>query len=85
MKVKKRVIEEQWLEFRKRVLDPIRPEEIQLTETRRAFYAGANGLYAAIMNILEPGTEATDKDLEVMAGIHQEFIDFAEEMKKGKA
>jgi hypothetical protein len=83
--VKKRVIEEQWLEFRRRVLDPIHPEEVQITETRRAFYAGASGLYVAIMNILEPGTEATEKDLEVMAGIHQEFIDFSEEIKKGKA
>jgi hypothetical protein len=46
-------------------------------------YDRANGLYVSILTLLEPGTEATDADLSMLDDIYQEFMDFADEMKRG--
>lgn len=84
--MKKKLVEAAWSDYRQRALDPIHGIGVtQLRETRRAFYAGASGLFAAIMNILEPGTEATEADLAVMDDIYAEFTAFSEAIKQGKA
>jgi hypothetical protein len=84
--VRKKLVEEAWIDYRTKVLDQAGIlGAVQLQETRRAFYAGANGLFAAILNILEPGEEATDKDLAVMDDIQAEFVAFSERIKVGTA
>ncbi len=85
----KKLVEEAWNDYRNKVLAPSGVTErlypAQFQETRRAFYAGANGLMAAILNILEPGKEATDADLAVMDSIQAGFVEFSEAIKKGRA
>lgn len=40
-------------------------------------------LFSAILNILDPGTEATDWDLVTMDSIHAELLRFNDEVKAG--
>jgi hypothetical protein len=53
---------------------------VQQSEMRKAFYAGAQHLYASIMATLDQGEEATTDDLKRMDLIHAELGKFAEEM-----
>ena len=55
---------------------------IQLEEMRKAFFAGAQHLFAGIMSILEPGAEATAKDLHRMTVIAQELRHFGDDLKR---
>jgi len=55
--------------------------DVQRTEMRKAYFFGAQHLWASIMGILEPGTEPTDLDLERMSKINAELEKFVEEMK----
>lgn len=57
----------------------------QVIETRRAFYAGAQGLFHAILAGLDSGTEPTDADLARMDEIHAELTEFCELVKNGVA
>ena len=57
------VISQAWTDYAVQVLPPTCPA-VQRQETRRAFYAGAVALFSSIMGILEPGAEATEKDLD---------------------
>lgn len=57
----------------------------QIIETRRAFYAGAGGLFEYVCNMMEPGTEATDNDLKKMDEIHAEIHEFVDLVKNGVA
>lgn len=65
----------------KMLLDP-RAGPVQLEETRIAFYAGAHHLFASIMNILDPGKEPTEKDLNQMSLINKELEEFIVEYKR---
>jgi len=56
--------------------------DIQRSEMRKAYYFGAQHLWASIMNILEPGAEPTELDLERMTKINEELNRFIEEMRK---
>ena len=59
--------------------------QIQVDEMRMAFFAGAQHLYASILSILEPGQEATAKDLERMTVIATELDKFVQELRdKGR-
>ncbi len=55
--------------------------EVQRTEMRKAYFFGAQHLFASIMNILEPGDDATDLDLERMTKISDELDKFVAEIK----
>lgn len=56
--------------------------EVQITEMRKAFFAGAQHLFASLMGILEPGSEPTEKDLNRMSLIDTELRDFVNELKE---
>lgn len=43
---------------------------------KELFFSGAGFLFEAVMNAMMPGTEPTEKDLEVCAKIHQEILKF---------
>ncbi len=48
----------------------------QLREMQMAFMAGANHLFASIMNFLDPGMEETDDDMRRMDLIDKELRDW---------
>ena len=68
------MIETGWKSYRK--LIPADAPEVQLRETRQAFYAGAAVLFEAMLLVLEPGEEPTDADMRRMDGIAQELREF---------
>lgn len=57
--------------------------EVQRRECRRAFFSGAQHLFASILTILEPGAEPTQADLGRMDKINAELEEFMEELKRG--
>jgi hypothetical protein len=67
-----KVIATAWAAYEQQVIPPHAPD-IQKVESRRAFYAGAASLFGAIMNLLEPGQEATEADLQRMDAIAAEI------------
>ncbi len=75
---------DEWRDFAIRTM-PIDAPEVQMVETRRAFYAGARSLFIGLLCILEPGTEATDNDLAQMDSIKAELDQFLDDLLKGKA
>lgn len=75
------VIADLWASYR-RVL-PSDAHATQVIETRRAFYAGAFALLEALDNILEPGLEPTEKDIESLESIHRELQEFVKSVEAG--
>jgi hypothetical protein len=61
--------------FRLAVIPPDAPG-MQVEEMRKAFFAGAQHTWASIMGILEPGQEATPKDVDRMMLINDELDAF---------
>lgn len=55
--------------------------DLQKSEMRKAYYLGAQHLFASVMSILDPGTEPTEKDLERMTSLHKELELFIESYK----
>jgi hypothetical protein len=79
---KELLIETGWLLYREQVI-PAEAGAIQLTECRRAFYAGALSLFTTIMNILEPGADATEGDLTTLTLIQAELKRFNAQVLAG--
>lgn len=78
------IIEKCWLGYKARVI-PDDASLVQVIECRRAFYAGAGGLFFSIMTILDPGTDATQKDLNRMTSIEAELKRFQDKVRNGLA
>ena len=78
------VIAAEWASYAAAVLPKTAPP-VQRTECERAFYAGAAGLFHAIMTILEPGAEPTEADLEHFSGIEGELDAFAARVGRAAA
>lgn len=55
--------------------------ELQKSEMRKAFYFGAQHVFASILSILDPGEEPTEKDMETVTNVHAELKKFVEEME----
>ena len=70
-----KLIEAGWATYQHLVLSPNAPQ-IQIDECRLAFFGGAQHLFGSIMGLLEPGTEATEKDLERLTQIQSELQAF---------
>jgi hypothetical protein len=79
---KELLIEKAWLSYRQKVIPP-NAGETQVTESRRAFYAGAAALFNTFMNIFEPGEEPTENDLRVVGLIQAELLRFGSQVKVG--
>jgi hypothetical protein len=56
--------------------------QVQVDEMRNAFFAGAQHMFGSIMQILEPGSEATEKDLHRLTLIDIELREFIEQFKR---
>jgi len=77
-------IGEQWETYRTKVI-PKSAGAVQLQETRRAFYAGAEAMYRVVMEMLSPESEPTEADIQAMQEIMQEMASFAKDVVDGKA
>ena len=72
-----KIIELGWLSLRAQTIPPDAPQ-VHLDAMRGAFFAGAQHLFASIMNTLDPDHEPTEHDMRRMDGIDKElraFID----------
>lgn len=56
--------------------------QAQRTEMRKAFFCGAQHLFASIMEIMEPGSEPVEKDLQRIRLIHKELEAFFKTMEQ---
>lgn len=70
-----RHIETGWNSYRKMVVSS-EASDVQVRETRQAFYAGASILFESLMMVLEPGDEPTDTDMQRMEDIQSEIDEF---------
>lgn len=77
-------LNESWDSYAERVL-PKNAPPVQIQETRRAFYAGAQALFTNVMQALDPGTEPTADDLRYMDALVLELAQFFADVKAGKA
>lgn len=75
------LIEAGWLALKIQAI-PATASDVQIHEMRKAFFAGAQHLYASIMSILDGGSEPTDKDLKRMELIDTELRQFVKELKE---
>lgn len=80
----KRRIETAWLSYRAVVIPAAAPS-VQVIESRRAFYAGAQALLGLLLNQLGPESEPTEADLEMMDEIERELKTFARNVEAGVA
>lgn len=69
-----RYIEKGWNSYR--ALLPKEAGEVQIRETRQAFYGGAAILFESIMMMLDPGAEPTEADMQRMTDIQNELREF---------
>jgi hypothetical protein len=78
------VIGAAWRDFRLKVI-PLDAPQVQVQESRRAFYAGANALLVGIIGMLDPGDDVTTKDLAGMDALAAELEQFARDILEGHA
>ena len=84
MGIKRMLMAEQWDEFARRVL-PVGCSVLQRTETRRAFYAGAQSILFRVITAFAPDAEPTAEDIQIMEDLHQELRDFGKLIQEGRA
>ena len=73
-------IEIGWVGYRVAVIPP-NASDIQLSESRKAFFAGAQHLWGTVMSMLEPGSDETPNDMRRMDYIAKELEAFYQQMK----
>lgn len=74
-----RVIEVGWLAMQLHVI-PSDASEVQVNEMRKAFFMGAEHLWASIMTIIDPEATITERDLQRMNLINDELKAFRHEV-----
>lgn len=82
--MKRQLMAEQWNDYARRVL-PVNAPAVQKSETRRAFYAGAQAILFKVIDSFAPESEPTEEDEAIMEGVHQELQDFAKLVSDGRA
>lgn len=80
----RRSIEEEWQGYKAAVIPKDAPE-VQLVESRRAFYAGARSLFSLISGGLDADHEPTDLDVAYLDELTKELAAFARDVQEGKA
>jgi hypothetical protein len=83
-RMKRQLVLEQWNSFARQVL-PADVSEVQRTEMRRAFYAGAQALFHGVLIALSPDAEPTEADLQFMSDLESELSEFGRAVKEGRA
>jgi hypothetical protein len=78
-------IREIWNDYRARVM-PANAGPIQVQESRRAFYAGAQAFFGIQLHGLDKeDQEPTEDDMKMMDELHAELNEFAQDIKEGRA
>lgn len=80
----RRSLAQEWFDFDVRVV-PKGAEEVQRTETRRAFYAGAQAIFGLMTTELDEDKEPTAADLAYVESLHTELRTFARDVRSGHA
>lgn len=80
----RRLLQEAWLSYAREVLPHDAPF-VQVIECRRAFYAGARALQAAVNGAISGGPNVTAADVDVMQSLHEELEGFNADVKAGRA
>lgn len=75
-----KLIEAGWEGLKKMAYPNVNAE--QLDPLRFAFFAGAQHLFACIMNVMDPDAEPTEADMQRMNNIHHELSKFLEAFKE---
>ena len=78
------MLNDAWLSYAEEVI-PANAPEVQRSELRRAFYAGARVLFDGVVNGVSEGEEPTLADLALMDAIKAELGQFLKDLKAGKA
>jgi hypothetical protein len=75
---------EGWNQMRQ--LLPADAPPIQVREMKRAFYAGATTFYGILMNHMSGGDVdvVTQGDLDMMAALHNEIVEFQKRVRIGQ-
>lgn len=79
-----KLLETEWVHFRKASIAQD-AGVTQLTEMRRAFYAGACAFYWLVINELDPDRELTEEDRKRMEKLYTEMREFVQRVQKGWA
>ena len=74
---------EEWKSYRQRVIPPTAPD-VQVIESKRAFYGGAFCLFNLLQRVASDGDEVTESDMIAMSKIDLEFKEFYSRMEEGK-
>ncbi len=72
-------IKDGWDSYQEMVV-PIDAPDVQIAETKQAFYSGAAILFHTIMLGLEGGDEATDADMQWMQDLQNEIDAFGQQL-----
>lgn len=75
-----KLIEAGWLSYRYKVI-PRGAGPVQIEESRRCFFAGAQHLFGSIATFLDGGDEPTENDLRRMDQIDAELRAFIDSFK----
>lgn len=75
----RRMIEAAWDSYRRMVL-PTDASDVQIKETRQAFFAGAATLFHAVLRAVSPGDEVTPADIDFMQALQTEIDQFGAEI-----
>lgn len=78
-----KLLETEWDKYREAVI-PKNAPQVQLTDMKGAFYAGAWALYTLIMSGLDGGSGETANDLALLAKLDAEMRDFNEREARGE-
>jgi hypothetical protein len=77
-------IKEQWNSYVRAVLPPsVGP--VQMIETRRAFYAGAQAMIQILSEGVSDADEVTPGDMSLAEGLQAELEQFGDDVKSGRA
>lgn len=76
-----KLIEAGFQAYRMLSIPPDAPD-IQVKESRLAYFFGAQHLFASVMGVLDDGDEPTEDDMKRMELIHKELEAFIEDVKR---
>ena len=79
---KGKILEGGWVAMRALILPDFPDMTVQVTEMRKAYFAGAQHLFASIMAVMDSDREPTANDMRIMDSIQKELDEFVKEMKK---
>ncbi len=77
---KKSMIGIGWDEYKRMTL-PDDASEVQVNETRKAFFFGASTMFYGQLAVLDENEEPTERDLAIMDDVHHELDAFIDEME----